>query len=148
MSDPRLQNLIIQLEGLKFKVYDDATGLPIVPGYTVKGHPTIGVGRALDTHGLSKEEAMFLCEADILSAVTDAKSFWWFDSLAEARQAVVVSMVFNLGLGGFKEFQGMINALSVGDYPKAASEMLNSRWASELPNRVQELAQIMISGTL
>ena len=35
-------------EAMRLFVYDDATGLPIEPGSTCKGHPTIGVGRGLD----------------------------------------------------------------------------------------------------
>ena len=37
-------------EALRFVVYDDATGRPIVPGTHVIGHPSIGIGRALDVH--------------------------------------------------------------------------------------------------
>ena len=52
-------------EGQLLTVYDDATGAAIKPGTSVKGHPTIGIGRALDVHGISAAEAAYLLGNDI-----------------------------------------------------------------------------------
>lgn len=142
-----LRDLIKGQEGLRLKVYDDATGKEILPGSVVKGHPTIGYGRALDTNGISVEEAEFLFQKDLLSIGTSIDSeFPWFDGLCEARKAVVVSMVFNIGLEGFKGFKGLISALERSDFSAAGSEMRNSLWAKELPARSNRLSIIMISG--
>ena len=44
-------------EGVRLRVYDDATGEPLHPGMTLKGHPSIGYGRALDVNGISLKES-------------------------------------------------------------------------------------------
>lgn len=67
MSD--LQKVLIPMlraeEGLRLTVYDDATGKPIKPGTLVKGHPTIGIGRALDVNGITEAEAEYLKANDV-----------------------------------------------------------------------------------
>lgn len=147
MMVDQLAELISGEEGFKTFVYDDANGQPIVPGYTVKGHPTIGYGRCLDRKGITEPEAAFLRQADILNAKTLASAnFPWFNGLAEARQAVIISMIFNMGLEGVQKFTGMVQAITWGDFPTAASEMLDSLWAKQVPERSQQLAQMMISG--
>lgn len=135
-------------EGLRLQVYDDATGKPLVPGSTLVGHPTIGIGRALDTNGITKEEASFLFQGDVLRVTAMAQKFSWFPGLSEPRQAVVICMIFNMGMGEFQRFQQMITALAGGDFAEAGSQMLDSVWAKQLPTRSQNLARIMVSGIL
>jgi len=55
-------------------------------------------------------------------------------------------MAYNLGLGGLNKFQNMIKAIDDGDYSKAASEMLASRWASQVGDRAERLAKLMRTG--
>ena len=43
-------------EGMRLDLYDDKTSKTIKPGSVVEGHPTIGVGRALDVFPLTREE--------------------------------------------------------------------------------------------
>jgi GH24 family phage-related lysozyme (muramidase) len=68
LTPPDIRLLLSQMlereEGLRTLVYDDATGKPIGPGSVVQGHPTIGIGRALDVNGITAVEADFLLEND------------------------------------------------------------------------------------
>lgn len=142
-----IKELILE-EGTRLFAYDDATGEPIVPGYVMVGHPTIGTGRDLDRHGLSGAEAQFLLDDDLAAIEQALKIYpWWLD-LNAARQFVIVSMVFNMGVRGMLGFRKMIAALNDGGYSVAASEMLASKWGVQLPARSHRLAQIMQSGVL
>lgn len=134
-------------EGLRLQVYDDATGKPIGPGSHVIGHPTIGVGRALDVNGITDEEADLLLSADLakLTAQLDMALPWWRD-LTPNRQAVLGSMVFQLGLKGTLAFRQTLAAVRAGNYSAAASGMLASAWAKQTPDRVERLAALMRKG--
>ena len=59
---------------------------------------------------MSYDESMLLLDNDIKRVL---KACWhefpWFIDLNEDRQSVVASMVFNLGLDGFKQFKKLIN---------------------------------------
>jgi lysozyme len=133
-------------EGLRLVVYDDKTGEPLRPGMVLKGHPTIGFGRALDVNGISKAEAHYLLDNDIARATKDAQGFLWFWELNDARQDVVIEMLFNLGLRDFMGFRRMIAAIARRDYESAADEMTLSRWAKQVGNRDLVLCQMMRSG--
>lgn len=133
----RLRELLIKHEGLSLKPYR-----------CTAGKLTIGVGRNLDAIGITRGEAMLLLSNDIDRVLKEATvHFPWFNSLCPARQDVVVSMIFNLGLDGFKKFKNTINAIQSGDFEKAASEMLSSKWADQVGDRDLELAKMMRQGT-
>ena len=134
-------------EGLRLTVYDDATGQPIRPGSVVKGHPTIGIGRCLDTHGIDIDEAVDLLGNDIdaTAGALDAALPWWRE-LAPARQSVLINMAFNLGVGGLLSFAHTLAAIRAGDYACAAEDMLASAWAGQVGERAKRLAQIMATG--
>lgn len=114
---------------------------------TLKGHPTIGYGRALDTQGISRSEANLLRENNMSQALDDALgNFPWFEKIGLVRQGVVLEMIFNLGLDGMQGFVKMIAALARADYATAAKEMRDSRWAGQVGDRDELLARRMETG--
>jgi lysozyme len=140
----RLLPMLREEEGLRLQVYDDATGLPIKPGTKVVGHPTIGVGRALDVNGITLEEADYLLANDIdkVAGQLDARLPWWRD-MTLARQAVLASMAFQMGIGGVLAFSSTLRSMAAGDYPAAARGMLASKWAQQTPARAKRMAEMM-----
>ncbi|WP_281358257.1 hypothetical protein [Pseudoalteromonas caenipelagi] len=40
----------------------------------------------------------------------------------------------------------MLKHVECGNYKQAANEMMNSRWANQVPNRANELANQMLTG--
>jgi lysozyme len=113
-------------EGCRLVVYDDATGYLVKPGYTLKGHPTIGWGRAVDrSNGLSGSEADYLFRNDqqrVIEQLTDQRFSFW-DDLSEWRKAVLVDMAFNMGIDGLMEFKKMLTALQVSHFDDAANQI-------------------------
>ena len=134
-------------EGTRLKVYDDATGQPIVPGTTVRGHPTIGTGRSLDIEGISPAESDLLLSNDILVRERTLNAQPWFAELDPVRQDVMVNASINLGLAGLLSFHQMIAALERHDYDGAAAELLDSDAARELPGRYHDLANALRTGS-
>ena len=110
-----------------------------------EGIPTIGYGRNLKDVGINPIEAEFLLRNDMQSALIAAASFPWFDDLSDLRKAVIVDMIFNMGLPRFKTFKKLIRAVEKKDYPGAAIEMLDSKWAKQVGDRANKLAYIMLN---
>ena len=135
-------------EGEKLVVYDDATGKPIRPGSLVVGHPTIGIGRALDVHGITHAEAVFLLNGDIEATLPDMPRVvgpaW--PNLSPRRQAVLAAMAFQMGANGLLAFRFTLNRVAAGDFAAAADAMLGSTWAKQTPGRAQRMAQMMREG--
>ena len=114
------------------------------------GFWTIGVGRLIDKRkggGLSSEESAFLLNNDVdtrIKALEDA--FPWFKGMDEARKGVLVNMSFQIGVGGLKAFKNTLSSVADGLYDKAASQMLESLWATQTPERAKRLAEQMKTG--
>lgn len=137
----RIRELLFRHEGMKLFAYKCS-----------RGKLTLGVGRNIDPiggAGITKDEAMYLLENDIVRVTESAtKIFPWFGALDSCRQDVILSMLFQLGLGGFMEFRRMRAAVGAGAYALAASEMLDSEWArTDSPARARELSAMMRTGS-
>jgi lysozyme len=136
-------------EGLRLTAYDDATGSPIKSGTTVKGHVTVGVGRALDVRGISTDEAKYLLANDIAAFTLGlTQKYIWFNNLDGVRQRVLVNLAFNLGMSGLAEFKQMLAAVADHDFDTAAREMENSEWYRQTGARAARLSAAMSSGVM
>lgn len=134
----KLLDLIKEHEGIVPHAYTDS-----------RGYLTIGVGRLIDEKlggKLSDDEIDYLLTNDLNRCVEEAATYPWYAGMNEARQAVIISMLFNLGKPNFDKFQNMQAALLVGDYGLASREMLKSRWANQVGKRANELSEMMESG--
>jgi len=117
-----------------------------MPYQDSEGCLTIGFGRYIEKKGISAVEAEFMLREDVHAAVHECESFDWFSQLNDPRQVVIVSMVFNLGFAGFKEFKKTIAYLESGDYYRASIEMLDSKWATQVGQRSKELSTMLRTG--
>ena len=136
MSSDALVKLLLDHEGERLKPYRCS-----------EGYLTIGVGRNLDTKGISVEESRFLLANDIKDAETDARVFYSdFGYLNLARQTVLIDMAFNLGLGGLLKFKKFQQALERKDFAEASRQMLDSLWARQVGRRAVRLAKMMETG--
>lgn len=128
---------ITRHEGVRLKPYRDSLG-----------KLSIGVGRCLDTNGISHDEAVVLLDNDI-AKVTDQvqRAFPWTDFIDDTRRDVLIEMAFQLGIHGLMGFPKMLAALQAEDYDEAAKEMLDSAWHKQTPARCEELAGLMLKGS-
>jgi len=136
MNRKRLKNQLIYDEGTRASAYKDS-----------EGYITIGVGRLIDeTKGgtLSADEIEFLLDNDIDKIINlTIREFEWYYDLSEIRQEVILNMIFNLGLNGFKKFKNMIGALKGHNWEDAAREMLDSKWSGQVGQRAIRLSEAM-----
>ena len=147
MTINNISEQLLRDEGVRLLVYDDATGIPIKPGTHVVGHPTIGIGRALDVHGISMAEALYLNNDDIKDVQNGLlDSLPWLASLDAVRFSALENMAFNLGVNGLLQFTETLAALKMGNYDMAAHLMLQSEWAKQVGNRAQRLSKQIATG--
>ena len=148
---------LIEHEGLVLTVYQDSLGID-----------TIGIGRNLEDRGISKEEldhmdipsmavvyehgiteadARYLAENDVQIVEEElVRSHPCVDKLDSVRQLVLMDMAFNMGVPRLCKFKNMWNAIHNEDFPNAAKEMLDSRWAIQVKSRATKLANAMHNG--
>ena len=131
-----LQALLIRHEGLRLKPYT-----------CTAGKMTIGVGRNLDDNGITEVEAMNMLDRDIaVTTATLRDEFPWFADLDRTRKDAVISLGFNLGMPRLKGFKKFLAAMEAKDYEMAATEALDSKWATQVGKRAIELAGMIRTG--
>ena len=136
-------------EGQVLKVYDDGTGNLLRAGMTIKGNPTIGIGRNLSGQGISPAEASYMLTNDIInaSAALDQQLPWW-ENLDPVRQRVMVNMCFNMGVAGLMGFPHFLAAMQAGDWQTAAIQMQQSNWWNEVGQRAVRLQYMVLNGAV
>ena len=133
----RLKNLIVSHEGKENHPYTDT-----------KGNVTIGIGYNLTARGLPDSWINEQFDQDVTYFHDQLlHDFDWYSGLDDARKMVLIDMCF-MGYKTFKEFERMLQALRYGDYEKAASEILKSKWAEQVGHRAEENADIMRKGEI
>ena len=123
-------------EGVRNKVYKDHLGIE-----------TIGVGRNLVDRGLSDEEVDYLLTNDITIVENELDNglSWWRD-LDEVRQRALADLAFNMGLPRLHGFVKMLDALQRRDYHAAADELLDSKYAKQVGERSNRVAEMIRTG--
>jgi lysozyme len=140
MNMKRLLASVKKHEGYRNKVYLDSLG-----------KRTVGVGHLCvedfweDNKEYEEKFLLTILEHDLETAIKASerllKDCPILDSLA---REIIIEMVFQLGETGVSKFKNMLKALKEGpDYQTAASEMLDSRWAKQTPNRAKAMSAEM-----
>lgn len=137
-------------------------GLRLQPYFCKKGKLTIGVGRCLDTnplspeeervvgdwkHGITKNAAIYLLRNDIKNIYrTLKKRLNFFETLDAERQYALIDMAFNLGVSGLLRFKKMLSAMQNCNFDQAATECLNSQYATTVGVRAERIARTIKTG--
>ena len=150
-----------QEEGFASKLYADTVGaLTIGFGHNIGGRPLSiaeqkrlfpgsnyplsipSIVLILRSKGISKEDATYLLEQDILIAEKDCKDLFskWND-IPSDKKLPLIDMAFNLGKPKLSKFVKMRKAVEKGDWKEAAKQVRNSLSYLQLPKRYERLAK-------
>jgi len=130
------------------------------------GHRTIGVGYNLDAHNglpkdiigkyvngkltISKEDALNLLDISM-------QDHWehlfnrvpWVQNMDVWRQAAMLDLTFNMGIGSLMKFTNTLAFLLQSRYAEAAANLVKSKWATQVQKqRVTTITAIISNGTL
>lgn len=134
-------------EGFRPYVYDDATGDAIVPGYTVKGHPTLWFGLCVEKGrtpalpaSIPDEALETIVERKWLELVSRAP---WVEAQPEDIQVALTCIAYQIGVEGLLGFKLALEALQRDDRETAAENFLNSKWFRQTPARAGRMARMI-----
>lgn len=151
-SPPELLALLRQHEGVRYRAYQDSLG-----------NWTVGVGRNLQSPGLSKAEVITLLQqVDMPDGIVDlllqndvvgiahqvagvvGDSVW--ARLNQPRQAALIDMGM-MGVAKLGMFTNLLAALRDSRWGDAQKEVLNSQWAKQVGDtRASCIAGMLLSG--
>jgi lysozyme len=120
-----IRKRLIDFEGLVLKSYTCPTG-----------YISVGVGRNLETNGITEEEAMYLLNNDISTVIKKLDKHWiaW-RKLPITAQYVCIDVVFNMGINTWMSFRKTRAYMEMGDFEKAGVELLDSQYAKQVGRR-------------
>ena len=136
-------------------------GWRLKPYLCPAGKKTIGAGWNIDANALPPSTASYLrlhgtitdsmaeelLTLSIDMAVLQCKSLYvGFDTFSERRRNALIDFVFNVGVGTAIKFTKMRNAIIKQDWNKAADEMVNSAWYTQVGNRGPEIVGMIREG--
>lgn len=148
-------------------------GCKLVPYQCTEGFWTIGVGRNLETNGLStqeqelffgntmsstevinslkergisKREAHLMLLDDLFSTLYSLSTRLSFADHIDARVAVFINMAYQMGVSGLFKFKRTLAYFNAKDYEACAKELLDSVWAIQTPERAARLSIQMATG--
>jgi lysozyme len=148
--------LIKKHEGHKNHVYLDSVGKKTIGigfNLTRPDAPAILKSIGVDYNkvlsgqqDITDEQAKTLFQINIKTAYNDAKKFLpQFDGLPRNVKLAVLDMSFNLGYTRLNKFTNTKQHIDAGNYKKAGEEILNSKWATQVRSRANDLAKLFFS---
>jgi len=122
-------------------------GIRLYPYKCTSGKLTIGIGRNLDSRGITFDEAHYMLKNDIKRFEQELTPYDFYSIQPDHIKACLINMCFNMGLSTLLKFKKMIAALEKLDYDRAAEEALDSRWAHQVGYRARDIASVMRNGS-
>ena len=125
--------------------------------YCSEGYPTIGIGQRigsqnnpLEAYGfqVSPLVAQVWLAETIVKLKEELQDYAWFKICNHERQAILISMGYQLGLSGLLGFKNMLAAIENYDWQEAHDQGLDSLWAKQTPERANRHMDTMLSGSL
>lgn len=136
MVDQRLIESLERHEGFRDKAYQDSEGIW-----------TIGYGTNLQVLKIDEQLARRLMLDSVEDAASAARRFPEYHRMdTDARRNVFIEMVYNMGPSRVARFQKMLLAIREKDFDRAATEMLDSKWARQVGVRATRLSELMRHG--
>ena len=145
MNIEQLKKELALDEGVRHQVYLDHLGYPTFGiGHLIKkDDPEYGSPVGTD---VSEERVDECFKEDIKVTLSDCLTLYDdFYELPEEVQLIVANMMFNLGYPRLSKFRGMKRGVDARDWNKAADEMVDSKWYSQVPKRSERLVNRMRS---
>ena len=125
MNNKEIKDMLIKHEGLVCNTYKCS-----------EGKLSIGVGRNLEANGISEDEALYMLDNDIKRVIESLdKSFKMWRCMPKKARMVCIDMCFQMGVTGFLGFRKTIALMQMGMWLEASEELLDSKYASQTPNR-------------
>ena len=161
ISSKSLKDLVTSL--LLFEEGVNPKGI-CVPYIDSLGYPTIGYGQLCKSEKVtSLEQANAACSSYTANCSAKKAKEWLskeidqkinciqnndntnaaYTNASNYRKAILISMAFQLGCGGIAGFKKTLSYMANGDWANAATEMLDSLWARQTPNRANRHSYVI-----
>jgi len=127
------------------------------PYLVSEGYPTVGIGQLIGTKNAPLEQYNFKMSRlvaqvwmakHVVEMQKELEDYAWFQNCNDERQAILISMRYQLGLSGLLGFKKMLAAIECYYWQEAHDQGLDSAWAKQTPERANRHMDAILSGDL
>ena len=143
--------LIKEAEGFMSHIYKCPAGFKTIGyGHNLDAKPlTLNQIKLLDDNGnISEDNATVLLLEEIPLYEAGARELVEFEYLNDARKALIIDLVYNMGKAGFSKFKQTIGFINQGDYNNAWKALKASKWFEQVGHRAIRNCSIMRDGVI
>ena len=143
MDLDKLQKELAEDEGCKYEIYNDHLGYATFGIGHLVTDSDLEYGQEIGTE-VSKERVDECFKADIEITIEDCNILYSnFNDIPEEAQLIIANMMFNLGRPRLSKFLKLKAAVDDEDWMEASVQMMDSKWAKQVPNRAKRLCERM-----
>ena len=143
MDLDKLQQELAEDEGCKYEIYNDHLGYATFGIGHLVTDSDLEYGQEIGTE-VSKERVDECFKADIEITIEDCNILYSnFNDIPEEAQLILANMMFNLGRPRLSKFLKLKAAVDYEDWMEASVQMMDSKWAKQVPNRAKRLCERM-----
>tara|TARA_Y100000114_G_C11521874_1_gene213905 strand:- start:6 stop:464 length:459 start_codon:yes stop_codon:yes gene_type:complete len=143
MDLDKLQKELAEDEGCKYEIYNDHLGYATFGIGHLVTDSDLEYGQEIGTE-VSKERVDECFKADIEITIEDCNILYSnFNDIPEEAQLILANMMFNLGRPRLSKFLKLKAAVDDEDWMEASVQMMDSKWAKQVPNRAKRLCERM-----
>lgn len=123
-------------------------GTHLVPYSDSKGYETVGYGHLVlpgekFPDQMTPDQAESLLQEDYLKHKKHASNTPGWGDASPRQKRAMINLTFNMGAGWHKDWPGFTEAAKSGDFNRAADELVNSKWYSEVGTRAPDVVNLM-----
>ena len=111
-------------------------GMSAFPYKCSENKLTIGIGRNLESNGISEDEMMYMAQNDVKRIKEELnKNFGAWRTMPSDARKVCIWMTFQMGITGFMKFRKTRQLMELGMWLEASEEILDSKYNLQTPSR-------------
>lgn len=150
MDIEKLSASLMEHEGVRTSPYIDTEGHKTIGcGHNMDAKPlSPQIGAWLEIHGsITMDMVRQLLDDDITDCIREVSgALPWYGREDDCRQRALIELAFNLGLTGLLGFKNTLNFWKNHQYEQAANGLLDSKWATQVGNRANVIADMVRTG--
>lgn len=148
----KISEELTEEEGLRLHPYKcTANHWTVGIGHNMDAEPLTDIlGRHFDEHSvLEPHEVNIILDHDLQKVYRGIdKNLPWVDDLPDYQQYVMISLIFNMGMGGVLKFKNTLAAWKSGNIAGVISGLRGSKWYKQVGKRGPKLIGILKTGVL
>lgn len=149
MNSEQLLADLIDQEGFRAVLYDDATGKKLSKGSIIRGNPTLAVGWNVAGRPCTQDLANIITRYFITQTWNEiVHALPWVANLPEPQSRALCNLAYNMGVPVLLTFKTFLSLMQLGHYDQAADDLGTTLWFRQVGSRGPKIQALIREGAI